>query len=450
MTEVSAPRRGGTFRRLAVTAAALALSAGVVACGSTSKSSGTAKIPGNADSGTITWWASPITTSGPDVRKAWIADFEKAYPKIHVKLETAPTDTDTNRATLTTQIAGGGGPDVYMGDVTWPAQFAAHDLALSLSKYLPKSYWAKFASGLVAGVTYKGEVYAAPLFEDQGFFYYRKDLLAADHLPVPTTWEQVVKDSKIMQAKKQVKYGYVFQGADYEGTTCDFMEFLTDAGGKVLNSGATKSALTDNDAALKALTFMRSLVTSGVTPSAVSTFEEPQSLQVFLDGQAAFLRNWDYAYSESESKSAGSKVVGKVGVEPMPTFAGQSSPGYSNIGGWNLYINPHSKNIAADLTFIKWMTGKEAQTLQATKFSQIPTITSVRTSAKVIAVNPVLAIVPKTKLVSRPTQTPEYSQVSQAIYQNVNAVLAGQSTPATAVKAMSSAVASALSKKGSL
>ncbi len=77
-----------------------------------------------------------------------------------------------------------------MGDVIWPAQFGAHQLAVPLSKYVPASYWSKFAPGLVQGASYKGEVYGSPLFEDQGFLYYRKDLLAKDHLSVPTTWER--------------------------------------------------------------------------------------------------------------------------------------------------------------------------------------------------------------------------------------------------------------------
>ena len=86
---------------------------------------------------TITWWASPISTSGPDLRKVLIADFEKAYPNIKVNLQTAPTDTDTNRADLVTTISGGANtPDVFMGDVIWPGQFGAHSLALSLTKVM--------------------------------------------------------------------------------------------------------------------------------------------------------------------------------------------------------------------------------------------------------------------------------------------------------------------------
>ena len=219
-----------------------------------------------------------------DTRTALITAFNKLYPNIHVNLVSAPTNTDTNRATLATEISGGSAtPDVFMGDVIWPAQFGAHQLAVPLSNYLPASYWAQFAPGLVAGASYKGQVYGSPLFEDQGFMYYRKDLLAKEALSPPTTWEQLESEAKtLLQQAGLVKYGFVWQGASYEGLTCNFMEYLTSAGGTATNSDYTKATL-DSPAAIKAVTFMRGLVTSGVTPAAISTFQEAQAMNTFAD-----------------------------------------------------------------------------------------------------------------------------------------------------------------------
>jgi multiple sugar transport system substrate-binding protein len=409
----------------------------------------TTSASGSATSGSIVWSASPIAGSGAtDTRTVLINEFEKKYPNIHVTLTSAPTNTDTNRATLATEISGGSAtPDVFMGDVIWPAQFAAHQLAVPLSDYLPQSYWSQFASGLVQGASYKGKVYGSPLFEDQGFMYYRKDLLSKAGLQPPTTWEQLESEAKTLVSKNLVKYGFVFQGASYEGLTCNFMEYLTSAGGTATNSAYTKASL-DSPAAVKAATFMRSLVTSGATPAAVSTFQEAQAMNIFGAGNAAFLRNWDYAYSNATTPATGKLTTSQVGVEPMPAFAGQPTPGYSNIGGWNMYINPHSKNINVDLTFIKWLASDQAQTILATKYSEIPTTNSVRNSAQVKALNPVLAIISQTKLVPRPAGTPNYPALSTAIYTNVNAVLAGSQSPAAAMAAAQSQASTALSTTG--
>jgi trehalose/maltose transport system substrate-binding protein len=450
-----APKRGR--RRLALAAAASAAAVlAISACSSGSSSSSAASgasapaASGSATSGNITWWASPITTTSPDPRVVLINAFEKAYPNIHVNLQSAPTDTDTNRQSLVTTISGGAtSPDVYMGDVIWPAQFGHSGLAVPLSKYFPSSYWSSFAPGLVQGATYNGQVYGAPLFEDQGFLYYRKDLLAKEHLSVPTTWQQLETDAVKIKNAGLTKYGYVWQGDSYEGLTCNFMEYLGSAGGTALNSGMNKSTL-DSPAAVQAATFMRSLITSGATPGAVTTFQEAQAMSAFATGQAAFLRNWDYGWSYSQTKSSPSSVVGDVGVAPLPSFPGQPSPGTSNIGGWNLYINPHSKHIAADVTFIKWMTSPAAQTILGTQFSEIPTVQSVRSSAAVQKVNPVLAIVGTTRLIPRPAQTPQYAKVSQAIYTNINSMLSGSTSPSAALSAASSQINSAVSSSGGL
>jgi multiple sugar transport system substrate-binding protein len=372
--------------------------------------------------------------------------FEKQYPNIHVSLVSASSDTDTNRATLATTISGGSAtPDVFMGDVIWPAQFGAHQLAVPLSDYLPSSYWSKFAPGLVQGATYQGKVYGSPLFEDQGFLYYRKDLLAAAHMSVPTTWQQLETDAAKLVHAGKVKDGFVWEGDAYEGLTCDFMEYLTDAGGTPTNSSFTTATL-NSPASVKAITFMRSLITSGASPAAVSTFQEPQAMAVFGDGNAAFLRNWDYAYDASTTASSGGKLTAsQVGVAPLPTFAGQPYPGYSNIGGWNLYINPHSKDVAADLTFIQWMSSAAAQDILSEKYGFISTVTAVRSDPAVIGSNPNFAVVPKTKLTPRPAGTPNYPALSTAIYQNLNGALAGSASPASAASAMQSAASTALS-----
>ncbi|UOF89677.1 ABC transporter substrate-binding protein [Fodinisporobacter ferrooxydans] len=393
-------------------------------------------------SGSIVWAAPPITNNG--LRKTLVDTFNKEHPNIKVTLQNQNTNTDTNRASLTTAIGGGATtPDVYMGDVVWPAQFAHSQLAMPLDKVLPADFWNRFANGLVDGAKYQGKVYAAPFFADTAFLFYRKDLLDKAGLPVPTSWEQVQKDAQTLQNKGLVKFGYVWQGASYEGLTCDFTEILADAGGKVLDSSG-KPAL-DSPEAKKALSFMRGLITSKVSPAAEDTFKEPESMNVFNNGDAAFLRNWSYAWTSSQNPKD-SKVVGKVGVTVLPTFGGGA--GYSSVGGWDLFVNPHTKNVPATLAFIDWMTGKEAQTIMAKQFSEIPTNKDVQNDPNVKKVSPIFNIVSQTKFVSRPSQNPNYAQISQALYTNVNQALSGGISVDDALKKAQQAIQSSASSGG--
>ena len=216
-----------------------------------------------------------------------------------------------------------------------------------------------------------------------------------------------------MQKDNLVKYGFAAQFDSYEGLTCDFTEFAADAGGSTVNPAGTSGTI-DSAADQKALAYMRGLISSGVSPSAVTTFQEQQSESLFTSGQVAFLRNWTYAYADANDPSD-SKIVGKVGVTNLPTFAGQPAPGYSVTGGWNLYVNPHSKHLAADVDFIKWMTGTQAQTIIAEQGGEIPTVASVLQTPQVQAANPAYPIAAKNKLNARPSYVAQYSQISEAI-----------------------------------
>ncbi|GEO24906.1 sugar ABC transporter substrate-binding protein [Alicyclobacillus acidoterrestris] len=412
---------------------------------STSGGGGSQAVDDSNASGNIVWAAAPITHTG--LRKKLIAEFEKQYPNIHVTLQSQPADTDTDRSSLTTTISGGSSqPDVYMGDVVWPAQFGNAQLAEPLSDVLPKSFFSRFSNGLIEGATYDGKVYAVPFFVDTAFLFYRKDLLKKYNLPVPTTWEQVKSDAEAIQKAGGAKYGFVWQGGDYEGATCNFIEYLADAGGQVLNGN---QAQLTSSAANQALSFMRSLITSGVSPKAEDTFQEADAENVFDQGDAVFLRNWSYAWSDSQN-SADSKVVGKVGVVALPTFAGQSGSGYSCVGGWDLYINPHSKNLKADLQFIDWMTGQQAQSILAKDYSEIPTNKAVADDPSLKSVSPIFSIIPNVKYISRPTQTPNYPKVSQAIYNNINQALSGSVSVSSALNHANSQVNSALNSSAGL
>ncbi|MFI2184461.1 ABC transporter substrate-binding protein [Streptomyces sioyaensis] len=428
---------------------AAAAATGLVLTGTSACSSGSSDASSTAsEKGKITWLSSPLGPAGTDARRALVAAFEKAHPGISVKLVNSPTSTDTTRSTLTTQISGGAStPDVYNGDVVWPAQFGKAGLALPLTGRLPAGFWNRFTPGLTKSMTYQGKVMAAPFFTDQAFLYYRKDLLAKAHLPVPTTWEQVQKTAAKLQAKHLVKYGYVGQGASYEGLTCDWTELMTDAGGRALDA-SQKHAAIDSPQSLRALTYLRGLITSGVAPKAMTSFQEPQAEQLFTGGQAAFMRNWAYAYADANSKD--SQVSDKVGVTTLPAFADRPGSGRSTIGGWNLYINPHSQHVGADLTFIKWMTDTQAQRILATKAGMLPTNAKVLKDQGVQSANPVLSVAARNKLAARPSGVPNYPQVSQAIYANINAALAGSASPKAALKTAASQINGALSQGGGL
>lgn len=413
-------------------------------------------------SGTIVWLANPTAQTATNDSRRVLADaFEQAYPSITVELRDGPTNTDSMRQQLEGYLSSGQStPDVYDGDVIWPYEFASRGYALPLSDYLPRSFWTKTfgpptsggAASMVGDMTYQGVIYGVPEFLDEGFLYYRKDLLKEAGIAAPPrTWEQLAADS-ITLKKHDLANQFVWQGDNYEGLTCDWLEFLADALGGLPGQGSLARVLASLPAdltsrqALYALSFLHRLVADGISPANVDTYQELTADNAFDSGHAAFLRGWDSSYSNAISL-ASTLHPSQVGVELPPTFQGQRGPGWSALGGWGLFINPHTKNLTAALTFIKWMAGPQAQWILATQYSEIPANIHVRDDPAVRARNPVIDVAATDKqVVSRPAAEADYPLISQAIHACVNAALPSASSKALAAGTALAMAARALSQ----
>lgn len=118
---------------------------------------------------TLTWWCHRLTDRrNGELAPLLTAAFERRHPQIRVRRLKAPSDTDTNRAALTTQIASGSpSTDVFPGDVARPGQFAYNSLALPLDPYVPQGHGKKYPKPLIDACSAEGGVYALPFFIDE-------------------------------------------------------------------------------------------------------------------------------------------------------------------------------------------------------------------------------------------------------------------------------------------
>src|ERR1035441_4952703 len=339
-------------RLAAWSAAVLMLAASLAGC---TKATPTVSLPpvpaAGPGLGTIVWLADPTAeTATNDVRQVLADAFEQAYPSITVKLETGPTSTDKLRAQLVRQLASGSTPDVDDGDVIWPSSFAPAGYAVPLSKYLPPAFWDTFGTAggansgasFVRDLTYNHDIYGVPEYIDEGFLYYRKDLLAKAHLAPPRTWEELEHDALVLKSRG-LPHQFVWQGDNYEGLTCDWYEFLADAFGGLPPGGSPATEI-DSAPGPKPLQFMQGLIGQGISPATVDTFEETDTDSVFDTGHAAFMRGWDSAYANATS-GPNALRPDQVGVEAPPAFQGQSGVGWSTLGGWGLFINPRTRDL---------------------------------------------------------------------------------------------------------
>ncbi len=367
--------------------------------------------------------------------KKMTADWSKKTGH-EVKLFTIPNST-TDILALFRQLFAAKSPDldVVNVDVVWPGVIKDHLVDLKpYSKGVEKEHF----PAIVANNTVDGKLLAMPWFTDAGLLFYRKDLVEKYKQKAPTTWEELAATAKVIQDGERAAgnkdfQGFVFQAKAYEGLTCDAVEWVHSyKGGNIVDD---KGNITiNNPGAIKALKTAASWIGT-IAPQGVLNYAEEEARGVFQNGNAAFMRNWPYAWSLGNAKD--SKISGKIGVSALPK-GGADGQNAATLGGWQLAVSKYSKNpaIAADL--VMYMTSAESQKYRAINGSYNPTIASLYKDKEVLAANPFFGDLYNvfTSAVPRPATATgaKYPEVSAAFWNATHDVLSGKTSAEDSVK----------------
>jgi trehalose/maltose transport system substrate-binding protein len=326
--------------------------------------------------------------------------------------------------------------DVYLVDVIWQGMAAPH--AVDLKKYYKEDEIEAYFPRIIENNTVGGKLVSIPLYTDAGILYYRTDLLEKyGYKEPPKTWEELAAMAKKIQdgeraAGKPDFQGFVFEGKASESVTCNALEWIYSYGGGSVIAPDKKVTINNPDA-IKALDTAHSWVGT-ISPVGVSTYGEEEARNVWQAGNAAFMRNWPYAYGlGADPKSA---VSGKFDVTVLPK-GGDNGKKAACLGGWQLMISAYSKvpDAAADL--VRYLSSAAIQKKIAMAFSVLPTRTALYSDADVLTKNPFFKIMLDVfnNAVARPSTVTgaDYNQLSTALFQNVNEVLTGAESGKDAV-----------------
>ena len=359
--------------------------------------------------------------------------------KIKVVWRNGSSDSGTLLTTYTNALrARNAAFDVFHIDVVWPAEFSSNGWTVDLTSRWSASDRANYLPGPIKSCTYQGKVVAAPLRTDLGVLYYRTDILKTP----PTTFADLTSMAK--QSSSKAKEGYVWQGSQYEGLVCDFVEVLAGYGGAILDPNNAKSVTVNSPQAVAALTEMVGWVGT-ISPVSVTTLTEEPCRQAFQNGDAIFMRNWPYAYSLGNTPSQ-SKIAGKFDITSMP-YGGSNTTGHSCVGGWNMAINAFSKNTDAAWTFMQFMLGATAQKQLAVQGSFTPALQSVYNDATVKQKQPLFTKLQPILQNSLPRPvSPVYPDLSNIIQNNIHQALTKAVSPATALSNLQSQLQTLVSK----
>ncbi|WP_018466426.1 ABC transporter substrate-binding protein [Calidithermus timidus] len=368
------------------------------------------------------------------------AKAEEWAKKTGNKVEYIDSPADTNdRLALYQQYWAAKSPDVdvYMIDVIWPGIVAPH--AADLKQFFTAQELSQFFPRIVENNTIKGKLTSIPFFTDAGLLYYRTDLLQKyGYSKPPATWAELEAMATKIQAGERANnkdfWGFVFQGKSYEGLTCDALEWIYSFGGGLVVEPDGKISI-NNANARAALTTVRGWI-GKIAPPGVTSYAEEEARNAFQNGNAAFMRNWPYAYALAQE--ANSPVKGKVGVTVLPKGPGASGKNAATLGGWQLMVAAYSKNqkVAADL--VRYLTSVEVQKDNAVNLSRLPTRPALYNDKDVLAKNPWFKdLLPVFQnAVGRPSGVAgaKYNQVSEAFWTGVHEAISGQKTADVALR----------------
>jgi multiple sugar transport system substrate-binding protein len=352
--------------------------------------------------------------------------------KSRIQVEFRPGNADTGQRfdQLRTQFqAGGEDLDVILGDVIWTAQLAAQGWISDLSDRFTEDMRADYLPGSVEAVTYEGKIYGVPWFTDTGLLYYRKDLLEDNGFSgPPKTWDDLKQMTEEVRQGSGTRFGYAFQGANYEGGVCNGLEFIWTHGGEALDPEDPTRVLIGGPEAVAGLAEYRSMISDGVAPETMSVYKEDESAGAFLRGDAVFMRNWPYVY-DLISDPAQSKVrPEQVGVAERPSSDGE--PGNGTVGDQPYYISATSANADAAWEFIRFMTAPEQQVFRATEGSYLPTLKALYDDQDLRERVPLIALAKSALRNTKPRPvSPYYSDMPLEMADQFNACLNGNQSP---------------------
>ncbi|HWC00184.1 MAG TPA: ABC transporter substrate-binding protein [Bryobacteraceae bacterium] len=326
-------------------------------------------------------------------------------------------------------------PDVFVVDVIWPGTIGK-DL-IDLNPFRDRDA-RRHLPALLENDTVQGRLVSLPFYLNVGILYYRTDLLKKyGFAHPPATWDELERAaSRIQQgeraAGKKDFWGYVWQGAAYEGLTCNALEWQgAFGGGRII---APDGTITVNNPHVATALKKASGWVGTISPPSVLSYTEADSLNVFRAGNAAFLRHWSGGVPPGGLADA--PIQGRFAVTLLPAGpAGRAQ----TTGGFHLAVSRYCAHRREALQLVLYLSGAEVQLRRALARGYLPTIPSLYENPDLARTLPWVALFQNSSReswIARPSTVTgsKYGEVSRAYYLAVHAVLGQKARPEEALE----------------
>ncbi|MEM2179143.1 MAG: extracellular solute-binding protein [Candidatus Methanomethylicaceae archaeon] len=303
-------------------------------------------------------WLTPDEYTKESIRKQIMS---KVPEVVDVKIETMAGvgSEELHKVYATWLSAGKKEPDILWTDVVWAQMLGEKGWLEPLNMYVTLADKDKFFDRAFYSYALDTQIYGLRAFADVPFLYARKSLLKEFGFNFPETYDELVLQAKTIMAKYPDMYGFLFWGTRSEGMVLDWYEIFTAFGGRLYDENW--NVILDSPEGISGTQFMVDLIFKyKITPPEIINMDVIDIKDAYIEGKAAFIRNWAFvAAAASDPKT--SKIVDDWVTGPNPK--GPAGIRAHNIGGWAFSINAFSdkKDIAArailaltaDIDFVK-------------------------------------------------------------------------------------------------
>jgi multiple sugar transport system substrate-binding protein len=370
-------RRSRLAARLATAVAAATALLATAACGGSSDPDGS-----TGGEGRTLHVAEVIAGQYPEEQRVWqqrIVERFRAATGAELVFETMASAAD-EQTKIQTSVVSNTGPDVFViGTTLVPVAYST-----GAFEELTDEDWAAiggrerfFAPQLaMSGPDAQRQIGVPMSMRPFGMVYNTELFAQAGIAGPPRTWDEFVATAKALTRPDQGVYGAAQDYSDTFDPWKYVWTFALQSGGRLV-SDDLRTAELDSPAVQEAVAQYFGLLTEHavVSPDSVS-WEAPQALAAFANGQAAMLT---MVTPTAVPTLEGSAVDGKYAFAPMPTIPfGHTTlppngvPAGTIVSGNDMAITQYSDNKDLALRYIELVTNEEEQAHFHDVFGDIP------------------------------------------------------------------------------
>lgn len=179
----------------------------------------------------------------------------------------------------------------------------------------------KFAESALEECSVDGNNYAIPLYSHAMVMWIRKDLLEANNLEVPKTWDELYEAAKTLT--KDGVYGLSFPCGSSDFQATNFLNFYVRSGGGSLLTDDLKANLT-SDLAIEGINYWLK-VYQDCSPKDSVNYDVLDQATLYYQGKTAFDFNSGFQIGGVETNSP--DLLQYVDCYPIPTIDGSEQKG---------------------------------------------------------------------------------------------------------------------------